>query len=275
MDEFEYQEQLNWNDMEDVLLAMGEDNEFIIKEIVEDDNVIGVISDKDKIVKFPITSNEKYLKDKKCNYKILGLLTLLSKHTKGENHRYIYHKDVMLNKDMLETLSGNKMDAIIKTIKKLIKLEGDLIIAKTTENGIIYQINFLDKNGRKYVLIEEKILKKIMTFTNNNVLKVYILLKYRCGYDGRIITRDDICTNIGLSPKSHKNLQVITQMLTGLEQVGLIEINNIYDKILKDGKEQMRKLLKISIVKYEDWEKFESKSKDKIKGSWNFIDYNF
>ena len=64
-------------------------------------------------------------------------------------------------------------------------------------------------------------------------------------------------------------------MLTGLEQVGLIEINNIYDKILKDGKEQMRKLLKISIVKYEDWEKFESKSKDKIKGSWNFIDYNF
>jgi hypothetical protein len=275
MDEFEYQEQLNWDDMEDVLLAMGEDNEFIIKEIVEDDNVIGVISDKDKIVKFPITSNEKYLKDKKCNYKILGLLTLLSKHTKGENHRYIYHKDVMLNKDMLETLSGNKMDAIIKTIKKLIKLEGDLIIAKTTENGIIYQINFLDKNGRKYVLIEEKILKKIMTFTNNNVLKVYILLKYRCGYDGRIITRDDICTNIGLSPKSHKNLQVITQMLTGLEQVGLIEINNIYDKILKDGKEQMRKLLKISIVKYEDWEKFESKSKDKIKGSWNFIDYNF
>lgn len=275
MDEFEYQEQLNWNDMEDVLLAMGEDNEFIIKEIVEDDNVIGVISDKDKIVKFPITSNEKYLKDKKCNYKILGLLTLLSKHTKGENHRYIYHKDVMLNKDMLETLSGNKMDAIIKTIKKLIKLEGDLIIAKTTENGIIYQINFLDKNGREYVLIEEKILKKIMTFTNNNVLKVYILLKYRCGYDGRIITRDDICTNIGLSPKSHKNLQVITQMLTGLEQVGLIEINNIYDKILKDGKEQMRKLLKISIVKYEDWEKFESKSKDKIKGSWNFIDYNF
>lgn len=275
MNEFEYQEQLNWDDMEDVLLAMGEDNEFIIKEIVEDDNVIGVISDKDKIVKFPITSNEKYLKDKKCNYKILGLLTLLSKHTKGENHRYIYHKDVMLNKDMLETLSGNKMDAIIKTIKKLIKLEGDLIIAKTTENGIIYQINFLDKNGRKYVLIEEKILKKIMTFTNNNVLKVYILLKYRCGYDGRIITRDDICTNIGLSPKSHKNLQVITQMLTGLEQVGLIEINNIYDKILKDGKEQMRKLLKISIVKYEDWEKFESKSKDKIKGSWNFIDYNF
>ena len=73
------------------------------------------------------------MKDKKVNYKLLGLLTLLSKHNEGENHRYIYHKDILLNKDIFETLSKNKMDTIIRNIKKLTKIEGDLVVAKTTK----------------------------------------------------------------------------------------------------------------------------------------------
>ena len=277
----DYNEQWDFDWLEEAYNSMNESLNEITESISNDDDVICVeIQKKDEncVLRYPISSDEKYMKDKKLNYKLLGMLTLLSKHNPNENHRYIYHKDVLLNKDMFETLSKNKMDTIIRNIKKLTKIEGDLVVAKTTEQGIVYEINFMNEDGRKYVLIEEDILKKLMTFTNNHTLKIYILLKYRCGIEGKIITRSDICYNIGLSPQSHKNLEIITEVLKGLEQIKLINIQEVYDKIFdkEAEKEQIRKLLKINVNQYEVWKEFDSKSDKKVKGSYDgFIKYNF
>ena len=115
-----------------------------IKEIVNDNDIIGVgvPKDEDKIIKFPISTDEKNMKDKKCDYNLLVILTLLSKYSLGEDHRYIYKDDILLNKDKIENLSKRKINTIIKNVRKLSRLEGNAVVAKEINGKIAYIINY-------------------------------------------------------------------------------------------------------------------------------------
>jgi len=90
------------------------------ENIKDDENIIGVVIPKenDKIIKFPVSTDEKNMKNKKCDYKTYCLMTLLSKYTEGENHRYLYEDDIILNKNNVEELSKTKVDTIKRNMKK-------------------------------------------------------------------------------------------------------------------------------------------------------------
>ena len=68
----------------------------------------------DGIIKFPISTAEENIQDKKCDYKLLSTLTLLSKYNNGEDHRYIYKDDIILNydfeMDLLNLMSDIKIN---------------------------------------------------------------------------------------------------------------------------------------------------------------------
>ena len=208
---------------------------------------------KEKLM-LPISSDEVNMKNKKCDYKLLTLLTLFSKHTPNENHRYIYKNDIIANKDIFEKMTKTKIETVFRNVRKLSKLEGNLVYAKNTNEGVAYVINYLNEDKRKYVLIEENILKHLISYGNSWVIKTYILLKYRCGNKEVKITRKDIASNIGLSVKSNKNLDMITEILKGLKRENLIKTRNKYVTVLNEnGVEQLSRCTNIEITPYEEW----------------------
>lgn len=238
--------------MEDVLLDMGEDCECVI-----DNDTIGVAvpNETNKITKFPISTDEKNMQDKKCDYNLLVILTLLSKYKVGEDHRYIYKDDILLNKDKIENLSKRKINTIIKNVRKLSKLEGNAVIAKEINGKIAYIINYKNEYGRKYVIVEEDILRSLLDTGNSNEIKTYMLLKYRCNEETETrITRKDIAINIGLNEKSNDNLLTITNIIKDLKKKNLIDVSVRYNNKLDDkGNFKYAKYLYIKLCSYQEW----------------------
>ena len=219
--------------------------------------------DEERVVKFPMSSSEVNMKDKKCDYKTLAIMTLYSYKNKCEDHRYVYKNHILLNKEEIESLSNNKIDTVCKNIRKLCKLSNKLIEAKNTENGIVYQINYKDENDRKYVIIEEDILRVLLNGCSSNAIKTYILLKYRCQYIHKNeykyletkLTRADIASNIGLSPKSKSSLMIVTDIIYTLESLGLIKVRKQYTDMVHEDTQvhYTAKYNYFTIVEYDEW----------------------
>lgn len=220
-----------------------------------------------EIIKFPMSSDEVNMKNKKCDYKTLAIMTLHSNHTPSENHRYVYKKDILLNKEEIESLSKNQIDTICRNIKKLCKLESKIVEAKSTENGIVYLINYAtehtNKYGevsyRKFVPIEEDILKFLIDTSSSNAIKTYIYLKYRCAdkdYNSKEtkITRMEIANNIGLSVKSDNNLKTVKNIVKSLENNKLIKTSKRYiTEVSPNGNEVVKCYKFFKVNDYDEW----------------------
>lgn len=217
-----------------------------------------------KEVFFPISTDQKNIKDKKCDYKTLAIMTLYSNRVPDEiqeqnavyeTSRFIYKNKIIKFTDEIEELSGNKVKTICDNMRKLSKLENNLIVAcKTKNEEIYYIINYEDDLGRKYTTIHEKMLRKLINSTNSNVIKLYLVIKYMCEYElkkngnkQKKITNSYLAEQIGLSSKSHNNLIAITDMTDTLEQCGFIKKEYV----------QTEKSFKVntyySLCSYEEW----------------------
>ena len=166
-------------------------------------------------------------------------------------------------KEEIESLSKNQIDTICRNIKKLCKLESKIVEAKSTENGIVYLINYateyIDEYGgisyRKFVPIEEDILKFLIDTSSSNAIKTYIYLKYRCAdkdYNSKEtkITRMEIANNIGLSVKSDNNLKTVRNIVKSLENNKLIKTSKRYvTEVSSNGNEVVKcyKFFKVKI----------------------------
>lgn len=259
--DLEYQAMLDakygyYDDYEDYLYEDNYDNECIIK------NKGTKVKSKDecKVIKFPMSSSEVNMKNKKCDYKTLAIMTYYSNYNSydKEDHRYVYKNDILLNKDEIEGWSKNKIDTVCRNIKKLCKLENNIIEAKNTDNGIVYLINYKDENNRKFVTIEDEILKLLLDGCSSNVIKTYIFIKYRCEFNGNKetkLTRKDIIDNVGLSIKSEKNLDKVKRWIYILKGANLIKVNSKYEVEVDElsGNEVVKKFNYYQIVEYEDW----------------------
>lgn len=105
-----------------------------------------------KEYKFPITSAKENLMNKNLDYKVLMLLTLLSNRQTDKDfeetgsqdtYRYIYKNRLYEYKDLIESLSNNKLNTILRTIKKIEKLDCKIInVVKTESNEIVYYISY-------------------------------------------------------------------------------------------------------------------------------------
>ncbi len=210
-----------------------------------------------EVLKLPMSSKEDNLKNKSCDYNTLAIMTLYSNANltnDDEYQRYVYLNKIYKNQKEIEKLSKNKINTIAKNIRKLSKLENKLVEARNTENGIVYIINYEDENQRKYVTIEEEILKLLIECCSSNVIKTYILLKYLCTSNPKIIDRKYIAREIGLSDKSDNNLKTIGRILRVLMKLNLIEREEIKKvEVLENGNQKFKIKYKYKIVDYITW----------------------
>ena len=266
MDDIEYNRQMEYDMMMNELLSMGEDldeyqktNTEIIEETMKD--VVIAKIPKNKTRMFPITTDEKNIQDKKCDYQLLFILTLLSRHSKGENHRYIFKDDIVINKELIEKYSKRKINTIIKNIRKLSKLEGNAVIGKIVNDKIVYIINYENEQGRKYVLLEETLMKYLVDTSSSNLIKIYLLLRYRCNdKNEKKITRKSLAEGIGLNSNSGENLMTITNIIKDLKAKNLIEVNKKFKTTqLDDGNFKHSESNYIKLINYNDWLKWYKK----------------
>lgn len=211
---------------------------------------------------FPITSSQVNLKNKKLDYKVLMLMTFLSNKQHeddidkvGEdNWRFLYRNKLTRYSDLVESMSNNKIQTVIKVINKMSKLDCKVVDVRKTEcNDIIYLINYKTDN-KDFVTIETKIMEALIHSFNSNAIKVYILLKYMCRDGERKLSREWIAKQIGLSGKSHNNLQTITNITDELSCGGYI---NKRTAINEEGK----RISYYEVNSIEQWSKIRNKNK--------------
>ena len=191
----------------------------------------------DKVVMLPMSSKKCNMQNKKCDYKTLAIMTLYSNFTpiemqdeKGvyETYRFLYKNKIIKFTKEIEEISNNKINTIIKNMRKLSNLDGDLVIANVNEAGEIYYIiNYADEKERKYVTIEDDILRMLINACSSHAIKIYILLKYICGDKEKKMTREFIAKQIGLS--SSKGVDIVSDCTSVLASSGFINKRKEYN----------------------------------------------
>ena len=184
---------------------------------------------------FPITSAKINLMNKKVDYKVLMLMTLLSNvqlHKDAldtgneERWRYLYRNKLKEYKDLVESLSKTKLNSIYKTIKKMEKLDCKVIaVRKTESNEIVYDINY---GNREYVTIETRIMESLIHSFNSNTIKIYVLLKYMCSEGKKRISQEWMLNQIGLSADSWNNRRLLSDITTELHCGGYINKETVF-----------------------------------------------
>ena len=91
-----------------------------------------------KVVMLPMSTQKKYMKDKKCDYRTLAIMTLYSKFTPIEEqhktgnyepYRYVYKNKIIEFTDEIESLSNKKIGTIVNNMRKLSQLNNGLVQA--------------------------------------------------------------------------------------------------------------------------------------------------
>ena len=223
---------------------------------IDDDEIKDLIIDKNKdnILKYAVPTDEKYMKNKQINYVPIIIPLPYSRYKKGEKHRYSYESELYKNKDEIEFLSGRKIETIIKNLRKISKMDSPLDV-KEINGEMIYILNYKNEYGRKYVLIEEQILKSLFSTSNHNKIKIYLILKYRCDTSKFTrITRKSLADAIGLNANSENTLTRIGIILKSLAKEKYIEIVERYDnQIDEKGKVTYSRNKYIRLCTYEEW----------------------
>ena len=219
----------------------------------------------DKGWEVPIST--KYIKDKKMDYQILPLITLYSKRTEGEEHRYLYengHDSLASNIDEMEKLSGNTKRKIKRAVKKLVECDNEVVeIASDSEGRIYYKIipKTIDGGIKKFVTINSKMLEFLINTTNSNVIKTYCIIKVLLWdnkehkYIRRPLTRDFLLKQIGLGGECKDNLQKMTEILQSLENNGYIKRERVRDKVFANDGVIVRDTYVYELTTYEEWAK--------------------
>lgn len=185
----------------------------------------------------PISSYEEHLKNKNINYNMyLKFLFFSNFDTKREileiaelkrkeKNRFLYRNKLTSDIEATERFFNRSM----KTIDTNIKTREQIgLIEKIRVKDRLVYIVYYSTNNRKFVKLKAKIVIQLLD-CDSNTIKIYILLKYMCGNEEKQITRKYITEQIGLSSKSKKTLQNISNSLSKLEQKGLISIRTVSD----------------------------------------------
>lgn len=204
---------------------------------IKDSILDAIDSDRDNIrrtplidIKLPVNTHKETLsKVSNTVYRTYCFLILNSHNGKlvgmeGMNYLYKNKLDEIV-KD-LEENSGFKISkrTLESHLKTLAKLEIPLVNVVNTPSGIAYQINF-STDGKYYKYIPYEILQKLVNFTNKDVIKLYMIFLVQLSTDSfKQMDRGYLARQTGLSDKAKKNLDVISQRVEGLSDLGLIEV---------------------------------------------------
>lgn len=279
MDDIEYNRQMEYDMMMNELLSMGEgideyqkemnydligdvfpDTDVDIKKliIVNEDANDNKSNNKNNVLRYAVPTDEKYMKNKQLNYVPIIVPLPYSKYKQGEDHRYLYENILYKNRDEIEFLTKRKIETIIKNLRKTSRMDSPLE-AKEINGEIAYILNYKNEQGRKYVLIEEDILKSLFSASNHNKIKMYLILKYRCSTEKFTrITRKSLASAMGLNTNSENTLTRIGTILKSLAKEKYIEIMEKYDnQIDEKGKITYSRNKYIRLCTYEEWLKYD------------------
>lgn len=208
------------------------------------------------------------LNDKKyCAKEYAGLMSISNKN-KNEKHRYLYENKI--DTDELAKDLGISKKTLKRNILKLRKLDYNILEIKNTDVGVVYFFNHgqIKDSGdyNKYVTIHHKMLKVLANVFSSNAIKVYCLLNYMANeIEYKPLTNAWIAEQIGLSPKSNNNLDVITEIVSNLELCGFIETIKVnsyrWDEVKQLRVPQTKKSYRLRT--FEEWEKIQKKVKNK------------
>lgn len=160
---------------------------------------------------------------------IVALLLRSNSNTNTDNHRYIDYSKINKKAICEECkISRQTLDRRLKYLE-----EKNILQTKNTSRGLTYIINY-SLDGKYYVVIHHRILKNLLKYTNKDAIKVYILLKIQCDLlqNKRPMTNSFLCTQLGYSSSSKKNLENIGSWTNTLANNGFIE--KIQNRIYKE-----------------------------------------
>lgn len=224
--------------------------------------------------KRPMPTYEEALKDKKVDMKTLATMTLISKFEdskrKGKKedegyyetpHNYLYHNKIIENMELLEQLSNCKADTIKRNVRKLCKLNNNIVVKVTTEEGkIIYQIYYADCDGKQYITVEEPILKVLTKVTNSNVIKVYLFIRALCeneyrknGNKEKLIDRNYISQHTSI------HIDTVSCITDALADLDLITKHRVVDR---DDYGHIKEHIYYGIISYEEYREIKKAKKE-------------
>lgn len=160
---------------------------------------------------------------------IVALLLRSNSNNKTDSHRYIDYSKINKKAICEECkISVTTLDRRLKYLE-----EKKILETKNTNRGLVYIINY-SLDGKYYVVIHHRILKNLLKYTNKDAIKVYILLKIQCDIleNRKPMTNAFLCSQLGYSPNSKKNLENIGSWTNTLANNGFIE--KIQDRIYKE-----------------------------------------
>ncbi|MGL5717768.1 MAG: helix-turn-helix domain-containing protein [Paraclostridium sp.] len=166
------------------------------------------------------------LKDKKYCAREYGALMTISNKNKNEQHRYLYKNKfntVQLAKDL-----GIGRLTLERNIKKLEKLDYNILEIENTKSGVVYKLKYGASKDEgtinKFVNINHKMLKTLVCAFNSNSIKLYCLFGYMTTEtEFKAMDNKWLAEQIGLSSESKNNLDTITEIVAQLELCGFIE----------------------------------------------------
>lgn len=202
--------------------------------------------------------------DKKyCAKEYAGLMTI-SNRGLYENHRYLYKNK--FNTEELAKSLGISRTTLERNIKKLEKLEYNILDIENSQQGVIYKLHYgaIKEDGsiNKFVTINHQMLKELACSFNSNAIKIYCLLKYMTNEtEYKILTEEWICNQIGLNGASEKNQTTVRTLIKTLEKCKFIETKKLnifrWDEVRKKEVPQITKQYRLCT--FEEWKTLDKK----------------
>lgn len=180
--------------------------------------------------KIPVIVEKEFLKDKNCDYHALMVASCFGTNNLKKKNISIDSRTIRNKKEDIEKTSHKSWSSTYKSLIKMSDKHKDLIKIKKIKKENTYTVSYSNKNSKGYILIDDNIIKILLGSRDSATIKTYLLLKMICKDGSKIVTRDYICDNIGLSSNSTTNLNKITKITNFLEESNLIRKEYIKNK---------------------------------------------
>ena len=172
--------------------------------------------------KIPVIIEKEFLKDKNCDYHALMVASCFGTNNLKKKNISIDSRTIRNEKEDIERISHKSWATTYKSLMKMSAKHKNLIKIKKIKKENTYTVSYSNKNNKGYILIDDNIIKILLRNRDSATIKTYLLLKMMCKDGSKIITRNYICDNIGLSSGSSTNLNKITKITNFLEENHLI-----------------------------------------------------
>ncbi len=179
--------------------------------------------------KIPVIIEKEFLGDKNCDYHALMVASYFGVNDLKKRNILIDSKHIKSIKEDIEKISNKAWLTTYKSLVKMSVAYKKLVKVKKIKKENTYTISYSNKKNKGYILVDDDIIKILLKNRDSSTIKTYLLLKMLCKDEDKIITRNYICDNIGLSSKSAANLDKITKITDFLQENNLIKkvyVNN-------------------------------------------------